>query len=721
MTFQDQAGNSIQLPFPHKGINLTSNNDPSSARYLQNVLLGNNNTGKIRYGTNLESSFEFDEDVIHRSIIHGASFLKLDGTYENLVYSTYLILLPFINVADNVLVEVDPDNHDNSILTLDLTDLDDEQKNILKSRIYEGVRIQVIQLGLVDGADITDVTYTENAISFKLPFSNDFFELDAHGHNMFLLWHERAGIYRMDGNVFEIPALVDDLDPNVIVCSVNYQNTLLFTNGVDPVQAYDGNTIFPLAGHVKIPKTGEVVTVGDGNDITLRIKEELSAIYQEVLVIDFNIRLETETTDADCAITNIVFAAPNDGEVLVTITCNIEPPELISNILYKKVLPAFSYIAVGHNRLWALAEGRDYNKQFRSPVLSQKVYFAAKPQSVTDWYDEQTNEIGFLNLSANSNDPENLEVIWFFQGQMLFIGRHSTQLWEGDDPTKDNPNDINDAANFKLKRVFPLGVMQKTLCQEMPNNLAIISNFGQSYSFHLNKYGQIDFIPNFVEPVREYFEFQLAFIDNDRDYREMTSFYYPYSDLIGIKIKNECIVYQNKQEGFWTVFSENFAEAKCFFYNKIDKTLYLGMNQGSLLSYGDKITNRSYTDFDLHAAVEKKISWRIVYSWLNPSTTWWNENLFFSVTSLQNVTININVSINNDETRPILNTVAINQNGFNFDIDNFGAARFAMQPKRFARKYIKFKADSLLLEFNGFVEDSFVFNRAYLTGGADGN
>ena len=76
MTFQDQAGNSIQLPFPHKGINLTSNNDPSSARYLQNVLLGNNNTGKIRYGTNLESSFEFDEDVIHRSIIHGASFLK---------------------------------------------------------------------------------------------------------------------------------------------------------------------------------------------------------------------------------------------------------------------------------------------------------------------------------------------------------------------------------------------------------------------------------------------------------------------------------------------------------------------------------------------------------------------------------------------------------------------------------------------------------------------
>ena len=165
-----------------------------------------------------------------------------------------------------MLVAVDPDNHDSSILTLDLTDLDDEQKNILKSRIYEGIRIQVIQLGLVDGADITNVVYAENAISFKLPFSNDFFELDGDGNNAFLLWYERAGIYRMDGNVFEIPALVDDLDPNVIVCSVNYQNTLLFTNGVDPVQAYDGDTIFPLAGHVKIPKIGEVVTVGDGND-----------------------------------------------------------------------------------------------------------------------------------------------------------------------------------------------------------------------------------------------------------------------------------------------------------------------------------------------------------------------------------------------------------------------------------------------------------------------
>lgn len=477
----------LTIPFPKSGINLSANSDEGGggrAKYLQNILLGNNNTGKVRYGTYLRCAFPFDPNRIFRSVLHGSTFLKTDGTSENIVYVNYLTALPFINMETEVaLSEVVGDKNITEV-TINIGNLAQDQKDFLVKRIFEGVYFYVVQTDVPDGGDIADVAVDleNNTIKFNLPFPIDFFNMSILGLNNFVFWFERAGIYKEGaGNLFNNVLLIEDLDPNVIVCSVNYQNYLLIANGVDPVLVYDGTTITDLVCDASMAiKTQAVVA---GNDIKVSVPTNIKAEYEQYLTIGKRIKLISRDDSQEVGITNIVFTDIADNLTEVTISCDLVPIEEVRNILYKKSTPPFNYLAVGHNRLWALAQGRPHLKQFRPPELCQKVYFAAKQGSVFEWFNEATANIDFIDLSSNNQIPENIEVVKFFAGKMLFIGRHRTQIWAGNDPTANFDGQNISFGNFYLERVVPLGILQRSLCQEIPNNFAIISTFGKSFSF----------------------------------------------------------------------------------------------------------------------------------------------------------------------------------------------------------------------------------------------
>lgn len=197
----------------------------------------------------------------------------------------------------------------------------------------------------------------------------------------------------------------------------------------------------------------------------------------------------------------------------------------------------------------------------------------------------------------------------------------------------------------------------------------------------------------------------------------MTTFFYPYNDLLGIKIKGECLIYQIKNNGFWTSFNENFADAMSFLYNEVDKNLYLGMSNGMLLTYADKVNEQIFTDYDITNGNNKKLIWRVLYPWIVTQTTWHNSAMFLSATSLRELTVNVKLYENNSETYPIESEILIKQSGSRFDADSFFRAIYTYQPTEYAYKSIRFNTETFMLEFNAFVENMFIFDKVVLAGG----
>ena len=701
----------INVPFPIGGIDVNSENDLTNAKYIENLLLGTSGDGKIRYGTYLSSELVDTATRLYNEISHGSSFLKQDGTSENILYIKYFEKIPYLNFVDNVEILANAQDTNLTNVYLNIEALTEEQQQFLTDRIFNDVKIYVSQINLPFSLNIFDILVDEGAlISFTVDAQLvDFNTQD--GANNFELWYERAGIYK-EG---DIDPLIDDLDANTIVSSLNYKNKLIICNGIDPVITYNGETIQPLLSNAFVATTGEILI--NASIITIQVFTNIKAEYVENLKVNSWIKFVYENSEQENIITNIIFTDIANNITTITITCQNPPLANTKIITYKKAIPRFSYIALAHNRLWALAEGRPFKDKFRSPNLTQTVYYAAIQDSIDGWFDEKTANINFINLADNNKDPENLEVIRFFQGKVLFIGRHTTQLWSGVDPDSNFDGQEINFGKFYFEKIFPIGILQRNLCQEMPNNLSMISNYGKAYSFHMNKYGQIDIAENFTDPVGNFFEMQLGFIENDNDYREMTSFLYPYSNLMGIKIKNECVIYQIKNKGFWTIFTENFSQAKSFFYNHINKNLYLGMNKGTLLCYADKIENQIFADYDIVNKGSKKIIWRLVYNWLYLDQLWINDKIDLFITSLKPITVNVKVCENNNETEPIDDRILIDQKGSLLDVHNFYDALFSEQRFEYAYETIKFKGLSFSLEFNGFVDDYFIFKKAVLSGG----
>ena len=152
----------------YRGMDSTVDNNPQYAKYLQNMLISDNNTCMLRYGTKLVAAFAFDQDRIFRSQIAVMSHLGASGNSEKIVYQNYLSVLPYVDIENNVVVEEVEDKINVSKLSIDTTTLNQQQKDFLAQRIYNGVYFYVRQESRSDGADISDVVITENQISFTL-------------------------------------------------------------------------------------------------------------------------------------------------------------------------------------------------------------------------------------------------------------------------------------------------------------------------------------------------------------------------------------------------------------------------------------------------------------------------------------------------------------------------------------------------------------------------
>jgi hypothetical protein len=709
----------VKLPAPFRGMDLTVDNNAEYAKYIQNMLIGDNNTCSLRYGTRLIAQFPFDPNKIFRNQIAVMSHLGDNGKSEKIIYQNYVSNLQYVNIQDNVLLEEIIGNPNVTRVIIDTTPLNQQQKDYLSKVIFNGVYFYVRQETFSDGADISDIVIdlADNKIKFTIPFPLDFFDIDTTDifdpKNVFELWIERGVLYKLNSdNTFNLVPLLDNLDPNVIVSHINYQGKLLIANGIDPVYVYDGNNIQELKGNVSVLLSGNITK--NGAILTFSIPQLFLPEMQQYVIVGAPLILISQAERRTINVANVAYAPPANNLVAVTLTLAVEPQDNIRTILYEKNLPHFNFLAVANDRLWALAEGRSYKNQFRPVSLSMKVYYASERKSVTGWFNQASNEVDFIDLANNTYIPDNLEVIIPFQGKVLFMGRETTQIWSGEDPTTINDGQNIQLPDFQWEMTVPVGILQKSLYVEIPNDFVFLSKYGIVSVSSINQYQQLSFSYNFSNSINQHLKSQLAFIETERDYLGLRSFLYPYGRFFGFKLKYDCFVYQLNSQGSWTVFSENFADSRSFYYDPVSQDLFLGMDNGLLLAYADKIQTQSYEEYGKGAMI-----WRIQYSWIYPGTTWNNEAVFIACRTLSPITINVAAYVDYNEAEYFSEDIQVEQSGGLYDVAQFGLVGYAYRAGDFPYEVMRFSGDAFMIALSGRASNQFIFDKLFLTGGVD--
>ncbi len=705
----------VKLSAPYRGIDLTVDNNIEFAKYIQNMLIGDNNTCILRYGTRLIAQFPFDQDKIFRSQIAVMSHLGDNGKSEKIVYQNYISNLLYVNIQDNVKLDTIAGSPNITKVTIDTTPLNNQQKAYLSKVIFDGTYFYVRQDTFSDGADISNVLVEVNKITFNIPFPEAFFDIDSTDifdpKNAFQLWIERAALYKLNiDDTFNLVPLLDNLDPNVIISHINYQGKLLIANGVDPVYMYDGNNITELKGSVSILISGNITK--NAAVLTFNIPQLFLPEMQAYVTVGIPLTLISQTERRVINVANVQYGVPANNLVAVTLTLVAEPQDNIRTILYNKNLPHFNFLAVANDRLWALAEGRSYKNQFRPASLAMKVYYASERQSVNGWFNQRTNEVDFIDLANNTYMPDNLEVIIPFQGKVLFMGRETTQVWSGEDPTTLDDGQNIQLPDFKWEMTVPVGILQKSLYVEIPNDFVFMSKYGVISVSSINKYQQLAFSYNFSNSINQHLKSQLAFIETERDYLALRSFLYPYGRFFGFKLKYDCFIYQLNSQGAWSVFSENFADSRSFYYDPVSQDLFLGMDNGLLLAYADKIQTQSYEEYDKGAMI-----WRIQYSWIYSDSTWNNEAVFVACRTLSPITINVQVYVDYNDADYFSENVEVEQSGGMYDVAQFGLVGYAYRDGDFPYEVMRFSGDAFMIALSGKASNQFILDKLFLTGG----
>lgn len=684
------------------GINSNSIDNLSYAKYIQNMLLNEDNNLSVRNGTKVVATQEINPNVIFNEQLKLMNYINFSGNSEILTYQTYFIKTPYINHLTDIVVNRLADNI--CQIGLDIRGLNQNQKDILYKYLFDNVYIFIEQDSYSDKSEIFDVEQSNDDILFKINLDISFFDVN------FNIWIERAGIYKfIDSAIVDnlIPLQLD-LNPNVIVSYINYQRYLVICNGIDPVFYYDGTHLLELQSDYEITLLS--ITKNFNNTLSINVSLDYEAELRANLVVDRVIKVANDGyLETPNKITNVVFTVNIDNlKIDLTFEDNFIGKPV--GILYLKSLPAFSYINIINDRLFALDSGGSFYKKFRNPNKSMLVYYSPKRKSIFKWYTKK-GIIESINLASNSNIIDDLQCFNTYQGRILFWGKESVQIWTGNDPTVVNDGQNIDFGDFRWQKTEPIGIFNKNMFVELPNIFIFLSKFGIC-SIKIDGFNNLNIDLHFADSINSYIKKQLENLVTERDYRALNSFVYPYAGFIGFRFIHNCYIYQLKGQGFWTIFTQNFSDSKTFLYDSVSKNLYL-TNKGNVLVYCDKINNKNYQDMEINP-----IPFNLYYNWFNITATWYNENIYLGCMSSEDILIKIQVYLNFDMSDYNLTEIKVNQINTKFDIDRFDIDEYSNNEKAiYPQETLRFFADSICLKISGIAYKEFIFDSLYLAGG----
>jgi len=695
--------NAVVFKAASNGINSNSIDNITYAKYIQNMILNEDNNLSVRNGTRIVANQEINQDVIYNDQLKLMNYININGNSEIITYQTYFIKTPYIIYDTNVTITRLVDNL--TQIAIDIRPLNEYEKSILYNYFFENVYIFIEQESYSDKCEIFEVEQRDEDIVFKVNLDISFFD------NTLNLWIERAGIYKfIDSDVIDklIP-LGLDLNPSVIVSYINYQRYLIICNGIDPVHYYDGNFLKELKSDYQIIQISITKTSNKTLYliVSLNYEPELrkNLLVGNIVKVVSGLRLETANK-----IELVNFTDFDEHSIKIDLTFKDNFIGEPTHILYLKSIPAFSYINIINDRLFALDSGGSFYKKFRDPNKSMLVYYCEKRKSIFNWY-TQKGIIESINLASNSNKIDDLQCFNTYQGRILFWGKESVQIWIGNDPTVINDGQNIEFSDFRWQKTEPVGIFSKNMFVELPNVFIFLSKFGIC-SLKIDGFNNLNIDLFFADNVNSYIRKQLENLTTEREYRNLNCFVYPYGGFIGFRFIHNCYIYQLKGKGFWTIFTQNFSDSKTFLYDSVSKNLYLA-NKGNVLVYCDKLKYKNYMDME-----NNPIPFNLYYNWFNITTTWYNENIYLSCQSSEDILVKIQIYLNYDMSDYQLTEIKVNQIDSKYDISRFDIDKFSNNKKSiYPQETLRFHTDSISLKINGIAYKEFIFDSLYLAGG----
>jgi hypothetical protein len=544
---------------------------------LENMLPTPLGACMVRYGTKQLPGINIPADLPEDSkIMEAFPFVKANGDTQMVLYvQTFVQAF----MANNFTV-LSPNSFSFNINTPELFNVDTPIKVVYALQGTNKLYSSVVSKTVV-GQTVT-ITIQEN--SFPKTFN---------AVTITEVWYSIGNIYVYDLKTATLSqALRTNLSVGCVPRSVTFLNTLVICNGVDRVLSWDGTTLTEVADFVK-----EIIAPNtdfnriNNNQFSCTIDATIFDItkYQNQNQIQLKINGVTTTT----TVTNI-----QRNVNLITVTTADFLPQFTAkpDLFYRDWPPTFSFLMVAHNRLWALGSGA-VGLNYREPDQALRVYHTHTSNSLTNWFNEKSKIVNFIDLAKTHGVPDNLEGIANVNGLTIFMGRKRTQVWKGSEPL----GAIVDPTQpkFEFSTILPVGIAHGNLVVEMANDVYFVSQNGILSFSTLNVASQFAATSSdVVDPlVRQYVT---SITTSNQAYRACRSFKYQSGAFCGFKIGfNKVLVSMYSTNLYaWSLFSGDFARAAAFL-SSLDNALYLLINN-QIYRYGDgtQDTVPSYGDND---------------------------------------------------------------------------------------------------------------------------
>jgi hypothetical protein len=528
---------------------------------LENILPSPLGTATVRYGTRLSGGMTLEPDA---SILEAFPFVKPNGDKQAVLYVQSFVQDETVR-AFRVL---DPERFE----------LQTDQEAMYQTDTF--IKLEYTHHGetTLYSAIVSKTTLGQTV---TLTVQNNSFPVPIEGVTLNRLSYSRGSLFVYD---FQTKSLSGPLKRNLSVgCvprSVTFLNKLLICNGVDKVLIWDGETLSEMVDFVKEEAAEEFARVND-RVFSFRLKPHHASLFDITKYEHQNqIHLSIQGALTRTSVSTITVEGDR-----VTITTDTVLPAFVNPIalFYRDWPPAFSFLLVAHNRLWALGTGA-VGLNYRDPDQALRVYFSYHSNTITGWFNPTTKTVPSINLAEGHGSPDNLEVIAFVSGMMVFMGRHKTQVWTGSEPLGGAVDPTKPVLQFSS--LLPVGIVHGNLVVEMANDLYFVSQNGILSFSTLNIARQFAATPSDrVDPLVR--QFVRSTTDSNQAYRACRSFQYPSGSFCGFKIGfNKVLVSLYATNLYaWTLFSGDFERAQTFL-SDLDNALYLTIDN-QLYQYAD--------------------------------------------------------------------------------------------------------------------------------------
>ena len=531
------------------------------ATTLENILPTPLGSATVRYGTRCLEGMTLAPDA---SILEAFPFVKPNGDKQAVLYTQTFVQ---DETADNFVV-------------LDAQSLRFDTNRAAAFEVDTPVKIEYTHHGdtALYSAIVSKTTLGQTV---TLTLQNNSFPVPLEGVVIQGVSFSIGSLSVYDFQTQSLSApLKQDLSVACVPRSVTFLNKLLICNGVDKVLIWDGDSLTEMVDFVQEETAEEFARVND-QTFSFRLKPAQASLFDITNYENHNqIHLSLQGTITRTSVRGITV----EGD-LVTITTDTVLPAFVNPIVlfYRDWPPAFSFLLVAHNRLWALGPGA-VGLSYRDPDQALRVYFSYQSNSLEGWFNETTKTVPSINLAEGHGSPDNLEAIAFVSDRLVFMGRHKTQVWTGSEPLGGSVDPTKPLLQFSA--LLPVGIVHGNLLVEMANDLTFVSQNGLLSFSTLNIARQFAATSSDrVDPlVRHYVR---STTPSNQAYRACRSFQYPSGAFCGFKIGfNKVLVSLYSSSLYaWTLFSGDFKRAQSFL-SDLDNALYLTIGN-QLYQYAD--------------------------------------------------------------------------------------------------------------------------------------